>query len=106
VEIDFLAYMRLKQAYATTRDDKANVTVTAEAADEFIRDHFTTLGRALAQNLEASGIRYLALAAQALVQRLGPTTAPLAHSTQEAEPAPISTLPIYEPDEGCEEFFD
>lgn len=72
VEADFIAYLRLKEAYAVARGDEAQAAVTAAAARRFGEDHLSSIAEPLAKSLEASGIRYLSLAAAALLRRVGP----------------------------------
>ncbi len=72
VEAGFIAYLRLKQAYAIERGDDAHAAVTAEAARRFIDDHLNCIAEPLAKSLAACGIPYLGLAADALLHRAGP----------------------------------
>jgi nitrate reductase assembly molybdenum cofactor insertion protein NarJ len=72
VEADFIAYLRLKEAYAVARDDDEQTAVTAEAARRFVEDHLSSIAEPLALSLAASGISYLRLAAAALLRRVGP----------------------------------
>jgi nitrate reductase assembly molybdenum cofactor insertion protein NarJ len=70
-EIDFIAYLQLKQAYAVARSDETQAAVTAQAMQSFIQDHLVTTAVPLTQILDSSGIPYLSLAATALSERLG-----------------------------------
>jgi nitrate reductase assembly molybdenum cofactor insertion protein NarJ len=72
VATGFIAYLRLKEAYAVAREDAAQAAVAADAAKRFIEDHLSTLAEPLARSLAASGIRYLALASASLRRRVGP----------------------------------
>lgn len=71
VETNFIAYLRMKEAYALACDDAEHAAVTAEAADRFITEHLRNIAEPLAQSLAHSGVRYLALASEALLQRVG-----------------------------------
>jgi nitrate reductase assembly molybdenum cofactor insertion protein NarJ len=81
-EIDFIAYLRLKQAYAVARNDETQAAVTTQAMQTFIEDHLATIVAPLSQILDASGIPYLALAAANLSERVGAHCAK-AHSSSE-----------------------
>ena len=72
VEAGFIGYLRLKEAYAVTRGDDEQATVTAEATATFLREHLSALAEPLAVTLDASGVAYLAEAARALATRVGP----------------------------------
>ena len=72
VEVGFVGYLRLKEAYAMTRGDDDQAAVTAEAAATFMREHLAALAEPLAATLDASGLAYLADAARALANRVGP----------------------------------
>jgi nitrate reductase assembly molybdenum cofactor insertion protein NarJ len=66
VEAGFVGYLRLKEAYALACDDSGRAQITAEATQRFIENHLSAMAAPLADSLENSGIRYLALAARAL----------------------------------------
>ena len=72
VEADFIAYLRLKEAYALSRGDHAQADITAAAAQRFVEDHLSSIAEPLAKSLASSGITYLQLAADALLARVGP----------------------------------
>jgi len=72
VEAGFVGYLHLKEAYVRACEDFARAEVTADAARHFVEDHLSAMAEPLAAILEGSGIRYLALACQALVRRTGP----------------------------------
>jgi len=72
VEAGFVGYLRLKEAYAVTRGDEEQAAVTADAAATFVREHLSALAEPLAATLDASGVAYLAEAARALANRVGP----------------------------------
>ena len=91
VEAGFVGYLRLKEAYAVTRGDDDHASVTAEAAATFMREHLATLGEPLAATLGVSGLAYLAEAARALANRVGPP--PSAIASPQAE----RLLPVIQP---------
>jgi hypothetical protein len=72
VEAGFIAYLRLKEAYARERGDAEQAAIAADAARRIVEDHLSTLAEPLATVLENSGITYLAQAAAALLKRVGP----------------------------------
>jgi nitrate reductase assembly molybdenum cofactor insertion protein NarJ len=72
VETGFIAYLRLKEAYAMTCCDSEHAGAAAAAARQFIEDHLSVFAERLAAMLGRSGIRYLALAGEALLRRTGP----------------------------------
>jgi nitrate reductase assembly molybdenum cofactor insertion protein NarJ len=79
VEAGFVAYLRLKEAYARQCGDEEGATITAEAAQRFLDHHLANVAEPLARALAQSGVRYLALAGEALATRVGPplTKSPL-----------------------------
>lgn len=72
VECDFMAYLRVKEAYGLARGDQEQAAAAAEAAQGFVTNHLTHIAQPLLASLVNSGIEYLRLAAEALVQRVGP----------------------------------
>lgn len=72
VETGFLAYLKLKEAYAEAISDDEHASVTREAAQQFINEHLAAMTEPLAHSLEHSGVGYLALAGKALLSRVGP----------------------------------
>ena len=72
IEAGFVGYLRLKEAYALASGDTEHVEVTAEAATHFIEDHLSFVAERLAGTLRESGIPYLAMMGEALLQRVGP----------------------------------
>lgn len=82
VEAGFFGYLKLKEAYARACGDGEHAAVTATAAAQFLEAHLSTLAGSLARGLEPAGIRWLSLAARALLQRAG---------QPKEEPAPRST---------------
>ncbi|HUF47847.1 MAG TPA: molecular chaperone TorD family protein [Vicinamibacterales bacterium] len=77
VEVDFVGYLRLKEALAQSEGDADRAALTAEAADAFIADHLRDVAAPIAERLETAAQPYLARAARALATRVGPPqTAP------------------------------
>lgn len=72
VECDFLAYLRVKEAYALARGETQQAAVAADAAEHFQQDHLATLAQPLQESLAVSGIEYLQRAGRVLLQRVGP----------------------------------
>jgi nitrate reductase assembly molybdenum cofactor insertion protein NarJ len=72
VETGFIAYLRLKQAYALERGDAEQAAIAAAAAKHFIEDHLNAVAEPLAKSLAHSGIAYLSHTAAALLSRVGP----------------------------------
>ena len=105
-EIDYLAYLRLKQAYAVSRGDDAQATVAADAAQHFLDEHLATIAGPLAKIAAASSIRYLELAATALVDRVGPPRTRPGGSVPPFSQLSDPALPICELDDCCGEFAD
>lgn len=71
VEAGFMAYLRLKEAYARTEGDHEHAALAGEAALYFLGEHLARIAPALAERLASSGVEYLMLAAQALAERSG-----------------------------------
>jgi nitrate reductase assembly molybdenum cofactor insertion protein NarJ len=76
VEAGFMGYLKLKEAYALACSDAERSAVTGEAATRFLEDHLSVIAHPLAASLRALGVRYLALAAEGLVGRVGPCRKP------------------------------
>ncbi|HEU0007740.1 MAG TPA: molecular chaperone TorD family protein [Terriglobia bacterium] len=72
VEAGFVGYLKMKEAYALARESVESVDISREASQRFLQEHLSVIAQPLAKALEESGVRYLALAAQALLQRVGP----------------------------------
>ena len=92
VEAGFVAYLKLKEAYARATGDDEHAAVTSEAAHQFINEHLSAMTEPLARSLEHSGVEYLALAGKALWARVG--------SPQDKTPK--QNLPIFSGDEDSE----
>lgn len=72
VETGFIAYLKLKEAYAETIANSEHAAVTRKAAQQFINEHLSAMTEPLTASLEHSGVEYLALAGKALLARVGP----------------------------------
>lgn len=72
VEVAFVSYLRMKEAYALFRNADTEAAVARAAAQEFMRDHLAYIAEPLAKSLKVSGIRYLDRSAAYLVRRVGP----------------------------------
>ena len=72
VEADFIAFLRMKEAFAMATGDLENAEITSNAATGFIRDHLSKMSERMATTLSESEIDYLVLASTALFQRVGP----------------------------------
>jgi nitrate reductase assembly molybdenum cofactor insertion protein NarJ len=73
VEAGFIAYLRLKEAYALNRGEPEPAAVAAEASQRFMVEHLAVMARPLAAALADSPVRYLTLAAESLRRRIGAT---------------------------------
>lgn len=71
IEAGFVAFLRMKEAYADTEGDAGGREICAEASRSFIADHLNATAHSLADALARSGVEYLTLAAQALRCRVG-----------------------------------
>jgi hypothetical protein len=90
VEAGFLAYLRLKQAYAVAEGDADAEVQTAETYQRFLTEHVARIGRPLKERCANCGIRCLTLAAEALAERAGtrarsPAVLPIIEDAGEAQ---------------------
>jgi nitrate reductase assembly molybdenum cofactor insertion protein NarJ len=85
VETGFIAYLKMKEAYALACCSEEQAATASESAQRFVQEHLANLAQPLANHLEGSGIPYLAKAGAALLHRVGPPpgTAPLLPILQE-----------------------
>jgi TorA maturation chaperone TorD len=83
VEIDFVAYLCLKQAFAIAGGDEQAAAVTREARRHFVDRHLGPVARAFARRLGGAGPDYLVHAAALLVECL-----PAGLELAEGVPAP------------------
>jgi nitrate reductase assembly molybdenum cofactor insertion protein NarJ len=102
-EIDFVAYILLKQAYAVARNDGIQAGVSAQALQRFIQDHLATTAVPLAENLEASDIPYLTLAAANLSERVEAYCTNIVSSSTEPNQICDRELPICVTSDCCAE---
>ena len=72
VEASFVAYLRLKEAYALAEGDAERAAIARDAAATFIADHLQEMGEPIASKLESAGDSSLARAARAVAARVGP----------------------------------
>lgn len=68
VEAGFIGYLRLKEAYALACGSSEQAEITADAAQSFINVHLSSIALPLGEILSDTGVGYLALAGQALIQ--------------------------------------
>jgi len=71
VETGFMAYLKLKEAFAEECNDQENVEITAKAAKTFNAEHLAKMTEQITKSLASSGIEYLALTSAALLKRVG-----------------------------------
>ncbi len=72
VEAGFVAYLRLKQAYACACGNDEQSQMCTEVGQRFMQEHLSRVAAPLAKALASSGIMYLIHAADALQSRTGP----------------------------------
>ncbi len=82
VESGFIAYLKMKEAYALVCGNEEHAATAAESAQRFLEDHLANIAQPFANHLEGSRISYLAGAGTALLRRVPPPAAP-------ASPLPI-----------------
>lgn len=71
VETGFMAYLKLKQAFAEECGAPDKAGISAKAARTFNDEHLAKFTEQIAKSLALSGIDYLALASAALLKRVG-----------------------------------
>ncbi len=76
VELGFMAFLRLKEAFALVGGDRDRAAITASAAERFRADHLTMVAERLADLLANSHLEYLQKASRALATRVGPKPGP------------------------------
>lgn len=94
VETGFIAYLKLKEAYAQACDDSESKAITADASKTFIDEHISKYAEQMAKILSASGVEYLSLAGESLFKRVG----------RDKDKAKQRFLPVLETDEEESEF--
>ena len=72
VEAAFIAYLRLKQAYAVACGEDGKALITGDACAEFLREHIRRIASRLAEGLARVAPSYLVAAAAAMAERVGP----------------------------------
>ena len=72
VEVGFIGYLRLKEAYAVASGELEAAKEARDAASRFTNDHLSCFAQPLANSLAESGVAYLAAAGSALLARVGP----------------------------------
>ena len=76
VEAGFIAFLRLKEAYALAEGDNDHAAVTHEAAKHFLSEHLARMAPTLAEKFIPSDVEYLTLASEALAKRSGSLNQP------------------------------
>lgn len=71
IEVGFMAYLRLKEAYGVAAGDTEHAATTMRAAERFRADHLAVFAAPLAALLAHAGIDYLAQASGLLAARAG-----------------------------------
>ncbi len=71
VETGFMAYLKLKEAFAIECGDKENAEITAKSAKTFNDEHLAKITQQITKSLASSEIEYLALTSAALFNRVG-----------------------------------
>jgi nitrate reductase assembly molybdenum cofactor insertion protein NarJ len=94
VETEFIAYLKLKEAYALACHDEERAATTSESAQQFLKEHLANIAQPLADHLEGSDMAYLAKAGAALLRRVG-------HPAVAASPLPILQEEPKEDEWGC-----
>ncbi len=72
VEAGFAAYLKFKEAYAESCEDREAAEAAREACREFVAEHLASLAEPMTAALAGSGIPYLEAAARVLARRAGP----------------------------------
>jgi nitrate reductase assembly molybdenum cofactor insertion protein NarJ len=75
-EAGFIAFLRLKEAFALAEGDEDHAAVTREAAQHFMSEHLARMASTLAEKFVPSGVEYLTLASAALAARSGTMSQP------------------------------
>jgi nitrate reductase assembly molybdenum cofactor insertion protein NarJ len=71
VETGFIAFLKLKEAFAWACSDIENAEITAKASKAFTAEHLSKYAEQMSKILKNSGIEYLTLAGNALFKRAG-----------------------------------
>ncbi len=86
VETGFIAFLKMKEAFAHASARGEQAALTNEAAEQFVTDHLSRIAHLLAERLSQSGLEYLAGAACLVSDRLG--------EIRKAETQPASELRV------------
>lgn len=71
IETGFIAFLKLKEAFALSCGEKENAKIAAKASRDFTREHLSKFVQQITKSLACSEIEYLALASAALLKRVG-----------------------------------
>ncbi len=74
-EIDFVAFLRLKEALARANGRLDEADIVRSAVEAFLAEHLSAIAEPLCKSLQHSGFAYLEQASQLLLQRVGPPRA-------------------------------
>lgn len=86
VQLGFVAFLKLKQAYAEMEGDSEKASLTEAAIKEFLREHIATQAEPVTQRMAEFGPEYLENALKLVVAHVGPSPRslyPLAAATTE-----------------------
>jgi nitrate reductase assembly molybdenum cofactor insertion protein NarJ len=72
LEIGFIGYLRLKEAFMTAGGDPERAALAREAAQRFLAEHLAVSAEPIARALATGGPPYLVLTSRALASRVGP----------------------------------
>ena len=75
-EVDFIAFLRLKEALARAHGQVDAADVALSGAETFLADHLSAIAEPLCKSLQSSGFVYLQQASQQLLARVGPPVTP------------------------------
>ena len=76
VEVGFIAYLRLKQAFALAQGETEAAESCARSVTRFLAEHLAPVAHPLAGLLANSGVDYLAQASSMVAARSGPAPQP------------------------------
>jgi nitrate reductase assembly molybdenum cofactor insertion protein NarJ len=72
VEVGYVAYLKLKQAYASAIGNAEHAAVCRAAGERFVAEHLSMMAAPLSAALEPIAPSYLVLAGRSLLRRVGP----------------------------------
>lgn len=70
VEIGFVGYLALKEAYAVAEGRTEQAGTAAAARQDFLREHLSSISSSMVEKLAPAGVEYLSRAAALLGQRV------------------------------------